>query len=117
VVDAALAVRNHIRGQAFFVNFLSSVTPQSDDYPFSDIPFVPDLGILASEDPVALDLATYQMIVQSPGVPGSIAADKGVLDKGLDKVKAITGTTMDAMIKQAEAAGLGSRDFEFLRGA
>lgn len=116
VVEAAHTVINQLRGRAFFINFLSSVTPQPDDYPFSDIPFVPDLGILASEDPVAADWATYQMIVRAPGIPGSIAQNLDVLEKGQDKIKAITGQTSKEMLDYAEQMELGSRMFEFLSG-
>ena len=116
VVDSAHTVKKHLTGQAFFINFLTSVTPQSDDYPFSDIPFIPDLGIIASEDPVAVDLATYQMIVRSPGIPGSIAQDLDVLEKGQDKIRAITGQTPVEMLDYAEKMQLGSKDFEFLSG-
>ena len=105
---------NQLRGRAFFINFLSSVTPQPDDYPFSDIPFIPDLGILASEDPVAADWASYQMIVRAPGIPGSIAQNLDVLEKGQDKIKAITGQTSMEMLDYAEQMELGSRMFEFL---
>jgi hypothetical protein len=114
VVDAAHTVKKHLRGEAFFINFLTSVTPQSDDYPFSDIPFVPDLGIIASDDPVAVDWATYQMIVRSPGVPGSIAQDLDVLEKGQDKIKAITGQTPVEMLNYAEKIQLGNKNFKFL---
>jgi uncharacterized protein len=117
VVEAALAVRNHLRGKAFFINFIKSVTPQSDEYPFSDIPFVPDLGIVASDDPVAADWATLQMITQSPGIPGSIAQDLDILAKGTDKIKAITGQSPEAMLAYAEEMKLGSRKFEFLTSA
>jgi uncharacterized Fe-S center protein len=116
VVDAALAVKNSMRGQAFFINVLHSVTPQSDDYPFSDIPFIPDLGIIASEDPVAADWATYQMITRAPGIPGSIAQNLDVLEKGQDKIKAITGQTPTEMLKYAQKMELGSNVFEFLSG-
>ncbi|MBI5583725.1 MAG: DUF362 domain-containing protein [Deltaproteobacteria bacterium] len=113
VVEAAQTVLAQLRGRAFFINFLSSVTPQPDEYPFSDIPFVPDLGILASSDPVALDWATAQLILRSPGVPGSIAQDLQVLAKGDDKIQAITGQTPAHLLAYAEQAGLGSRTFEF----
>jgi len=116
VVDAAHTVKKHLSGQAFYINFLTSVTPQSDDYPFSDIPFIPDLGIIASEDPVAVDWATYQMIVRSPGIPGSIAQDLDVLEKGQDKIRAITGQTPAEMLDYAEKMHLGSKDFKFLSG-
>ncbi|MEJ2659679.1 MAG: DUF362 domain-containing protein [Desulfobacteraceae bacterium] len=114
IVEAAHTVARKLRGKAFFINFLQSVTPQPDEYPYSDIPFIPDLGIIASNDPVAADWATYQMIVQSPGVPGSIAQNLDVLEKGQDKLKAITGYTPEHMLAYAEKMGLGSRKLELL---
>ncbi|MBI5250588.1 MAG: DUF362 domain-containing protein [Desulfomonile tiedjei] len=114
VVEAACTATDNLRGSAFFINFLSSVTPQTDDHPFSDIPFVPDLGILASEDPVAVDWATYQIISSGPGVPGSVAEQFGVLHKGEDKIKAISGIDPESWIQYAEQMNLGSRDCEFL---
>ena len=116
VVEAAHTVFNKLRGQAFFINFLQSVTPQPDEYPFSDIPFIPDLGIIASDDPVAADWATHQMIMQSPGVPGSIAQNLDVLAKGQDKLKAITGQSPEHMLAYAEEMALGNRKFQFLTG-
>jgi uncharacterized Fe-S center protein len=114
IAEAALTVRKNLLGQAFFVNFLMSVTPQTDEHPFSDVPFVPDLGILASEDPVALDWATYQMMISSPGVAGSAAEESNALERGSDKVKAITGQTPERLIEHAEKLGLGTRKAEFL---
>ncbi len=114
VVDAAHTARTNLQGQAFFINFLSSVTPQPDEYPFSDIPFIPDLGIIASEDPVAADLATYHLIVRAPGIPGSIAQKLDCLEKGQDKIKAITGQSPLEMIDYADRMGVGSKTFEFL---
>ena len=116
VVDAAHTVMSHMRGQAFFINFINSVSPQPDDYPFSDIPFIPDLGVIASDDPVAADWATYQMITRAPGIPGSIAQNLDVLEKGKDKIKAITGQTPTEMLKYAQQMELGSNVFEFLSG-
>lgn len=117
VAEAANAVYSKLRGTAFFINFIKSVTPQTDEYPYSDVPFIPDLGIVASADPVALDWATTQMIIQSPGIPGSVAQDLDVMDKGQDKLKAITGQTPDRMIAHAEKMKLGSRKFELLTSA
>lgn len=114
VVEAAHTVLNKLRGKAFFINFIQSVTPQPDEYPYSDIPFIPDLGIIASDDPVAADWATYQMIVQSPGIPGSIAQNLEVLAKGQDKLKAITGQTPEHMLAYAEEMALGSRKIQLL---
>ena len=114
VAEAAHTVASKIRGKAFFINFLQSVTPQPDEYPYSDIPFIPDLGIIASDDPVAADWATYQMIVQAPGIPGSIAQNLSVLEKGQDKLKAITGYSPEHMLAHGEKMGLGSRKVQLL---
>ncbi len=114
VVEAAQTTVQHLRGGAFFINFLNSVTPQTDDYPFSDIPFIPDLGILASEDPVAVDWVTYQMITRSPGVPGSVADTLNAMEKGQDKLQAVTGQSPGHLLEYAETMGLGSRECEFL---
>jgi len=112
VVEAAHTALHNLRGSAFFINFLSSVTPQTDDYPFSDVPFIPDLGILASSDPVALDWATYQMITRSPGVPGSVAESMNVLGKGDNKIMAITGAGPEHWIEYAMNMGLGGTQCE-----
>jgi uncharacterized Fe-S center protein len=117
VVEAAATAMDNLRGSAFFINFLSSVTPQTNDHPFSDIPFIPDLGILASKNPVAADWAAYQMISGSPGVPGSMAEQLRVLGKGQDKIKAITGIDPERWIEYAEEMNLGSRDCELLSNA
>ncbi|OGC42907.1 hypothetical protein A2Y85_00170 [candidate division WOR-3 bacterium RBG_13_43_14] len=48
--------------KVFFVNFLTSITPNCDCF-HSNEPFIhPDVGILASSDPVSLDQACYDMI-------------------------------------------------------
>lgn len=114
LVEAAATLKSNLRGGAFFINFLQAVTPQPDDCPYSDIPFIPDLGILASADPVALDFVTYMMIQQAPGIPGSIAEELGVLAKGTDKITAITGINPEEMFSYAESLGLGQRECEFL---
>ncbi|OFW63270.1 MAG: hypothetical protein A2Y74_04785 [Actinobacteria bacterium RBG_13_63_9] len=114
VVEAAHTVLGKLRGGAFYINFLKSVTAQSDEYPYSDNPFVPDLGIIASSDPVAADWATAQMIIRSPGLPGSIAQNLNLLEKGADKLKGITGQTPDRLLAYAEEMKLGSRTFDFL---
>lgn len=115
-VDAADTAKRNIRGSAFFVNFLTSITPQTDDYPFSDIPFIPDLGIVASEDPIAVDWVTYQMITNSPGIPGSRAEQVNALGKGDNKLQAITGVTPDQWLAYGEEIGLGTKECEFLTG-
>jgi uncharacterized Fe-S center protein len=63
---AAGAIANKT-GKVFYVNFLTNITPHCDCTPWNDIPIVPDIGILASRDPVALDKACYDLINNAEG--------------------------------------------------
>jgi len=46
---------------ALHFNFLINITPNCDCFPQTEKPIMPDVGILASLDPVALDQASYDM--------------------------------------------------------
>jgi hypothetical protein len=50
------AVKNKGR-KVGYINFLMNITPDCDCVTWSDAPIVPDIGILASTDPVAIDCA------------------------------------------------------------
>ena len=56
-------------GKIGFINFVMNVTPLCDCVPWSDAPIVPDIGILASCDPVAIDQASYDLVNQQEGNP------------------------------------------------
>lgn len=51
------------------MNFLIHITPDCDCFPFSDTSIVPDIGILASKDPEAIDAVRYDLETSRPGVP------------------------------------------------
>ncbi len=73
------------QGSILYVNFLLNITPACDCFPRSDAPIVPDIGILASRDPVAIDKASCDKVNSSIGLEGS--ALKGAFGKGDDKWK------------------------------
>src|SRR4030043_296503 len=50
------------KGKALYLNFLTQTRPACDCYGFSDTPIVNDIGILASEDPVAIDQASIDLV-------------------------------------------------------
>jgi len=54
-----------------YINFLMDITPGCDCHAWSDAAITPDLGIVGSDDPVALDKACYDLVnggahVESP---------------------------------------------------
>lgn len=70
MMEYAYAVLKH--KPAFHINFIMNVSPNCDCWHYNDVPIVPDIGIMASFDPVALDLASAQMVNQAPIMPNSV---------------------------------------------
>ncbi|BAF60817.1 Uncharacterized Fe-S center protein [Pelotomaculum thermopropionicum SI] len=112
VAESAAAIVKTLKKKIIFINFLIDIVPQPYRFPWSDGPFVPDLGFLASTDPVAVDSLSMELIARAPGIPGSAAEDAGALAGGVEKFKALTGADPAVMLGHAEMLGLGSRDFE-----
>jgi uncharacterized Fe-S center protein len=106
-----------VRGKekkAGYMNFLIRITPDCDCFPFSDTPIVPDIGILASKDPVAIDAASYDLVNQQTGFTESLLTSHH--HKGGDKFKGVHPQTDGYhQIKYAEEIGLGNRSYNLIR--
>ena len=69
IAEYALAV---VMGKPHFhISFIMNVSPECDCWNHNDAAIVPDLGILASADPVALDKACADMVIQAPILHGN----------------------------------------------
>ena len=55
----------------FHVSIICDVSPFCDCAAWNDIPIVPNVGMLASFDPVALDKACIDLVQKQPIIPGS----------------------------------------------
>ena len=115
IVEAAGAVHVAAMGKIYFLNFLLDVGPYPDYYPFSDVAIVPDLGILAGRDPVAVDQATLDWIDRVPGIAGSMAEEADALAPGRGRLGRITGVNPESMLEYAEKFGLGTRSYDLVR--
>ncbi len=75
-IDNAKGVMDYFgKDKIFYVNYAIDIAYQCDCSGGSDVPFVPDIGVLASSDPVALDQATIDLIHKSSISPQSILSD------------------------------------------
>ena len=74
MVEYAAAVLKEKKDKTVFMTFVTDVTPLCDCTPFSDRPIVPNIGILASLDPVAIDQAAGGSGKRSTGEPGIFPA-------------------------------------------
>lgn len=111
MAEAAAAVTRSKPGRCGFVNILLDITPDPDDHPWSDAPVVPDIGILASRDPVALDQASIDLFNSQEGIPGTRLSHPAVRDKLIDLNPGVDWTSG---LAYAERLGLGTRDYEML---
>ncbi len=105
---AVLAGRPH-----FHVNVVNQVSPYCDCHAENDSAVVPDIGLFASFDPVALDKACIDAVNAAPALPNSALADAA--QHTGDHFHDIHGITdWRDQIRHAEALGLGSGEYELV---
>ncbi len=110
MVEYAAAVLNRKKGKAVFMTFVIDVSPLCDCTPFSDRPIVPNLGILASNDPVAIDQAAVDLVNGAPGNP--VSSLNKALSAGEDKFRALfPAIDWSHQLEYAEKLGLGRRNY------
>ncbi|HQG36496.1 MAG TPA: DUF362 domain-containing protein [Bacteroidales bacterium] len=102
---------------SFHVSFIMDVSPLCDCCDFNDYPIVPDIGIAASFDPVALDQACVDMVNAAPALKGSIIAEKAD-EKSLENqnkfLLANPNTRWEIGLEHAEKIGLGTRKYKIV---
>ncbi len=99
----------------FHVNFIMNVSPNCDCWSNNDMAVIPDIGIAASGDPVALDMACVDLVNQATLNSGSVL-DRSDFDMQKDKFCQIhPQTNWRASIDHAATIGLGNPEYELIR--
>ncbi len=107
----------------FHISVINQVSPNCDCHGENDAAIVPDLGMFASFDPVALDKACIDAVNAAPVIPGSALSDSlgktahaGCnCSKGGDHFHIVhPSTDWRSQIAHAEAIGLGSGEYELV---
>ncbi len=132
MVDNAKGVVDYFgKDKIFYINYAIDITYQCDCTGGSDIPFVPDIGVLASLDPVALDQATIDLVHKSSISPHSVLSDvDGIPTQGPHEWFSHTprfnpesgemdfsgneSKHWELQLKLAEEIGLGTRDYNLI---
>lgn len=95
-----------------YINFALNITPDCDCAAWSDAPLVPDIGILASTDPVALDQACHDLVTAAQGLH---CCEHSHANPGIDKFQARWQHTVGTVqLSHGEKIGLGSRQYELI---
>jgi uncharacterized Fe-S center protein len=93
---------------------ITQVSPACDCYGHTDAPIVPDLGILASTDPIALDQACADLVNQARGLPDT--AMRTGHEPGCDKFRGVyPHIDWEVQLEHGEKVGLGQRAYELVK--
>ncbi len=103
----------------FHVSLICDVSPNCDCHPENDIPIIPDVGMFASFDPVALDVACADAVNQMPVIDGSVLSDNLNEDahhgEGHDHFHMThPDTEWKSCIEHAVKIGLGNDEYELV---
>lgn len=102
MADAAWSVDNMFKGKIIYVNVLKNMSVDCDCCSVAEDPCIPDMGILVSLDPVAIDKASIDIVFNS-NCEG--------LDHFKERVLSRNGLhTIDA----AEKLNVGSKDYNLI---
>ncbi len=115
LAEAAAAVLSTFnRGKILYINFLFEIQPECDCMPVADVPVVQDQGILISDDVVAIEQASLDILKSVPPLPQSAAEDMK-LKPGDDILSKLNPRPMHIQIDEAERLGLGTKKYELVR--
>lgn len=103
----------------FHVSLIMDVSPNCDCHSENDIPIIPDVGMLASYDPVALDMACVDLANRQPIINGSILSDNtnriGATEKNHEHFHMThPEAEWESCLEHAERIGLGSRTYDLV---
>ena len=102
MADAAMSVAEHFRGKIAYINVMKNLSVDCDCCAVAEDPCMKDIGILASCDPVAIDQACMDLIINSDD-PGR--------DHFMERVNSRHGIHT---IEAAAELGYGSREYELI---
>ncbi|GHU82688.1 4Fe-4S ferredoxin [Spirochaetia bacterium] len=102
---------------SFHISVVNQVSPNCDCQDGNDAAVVPDIGIFAGFDPVALDKACIDAVNAAPPIVGSMWGDKEHIhtDGAADHLTDIhPDTDWRTQISHAEKIGLGTAHYELI---
>ena len=96
----------------FHINIVNQVSPNCDCHPESDAAIVPDVGMFASFDPVAVDVASADAVNRQPVNPMGILAERAGVPDRFNGTHPTTNWRSGP--EHAEKIGLGSMAYELV---
>ncbi len=102
----------------FHISLVVDVSPNCDCHGENDVPILPNLGMFASADPLALDQACADACMAAAPLPGSQLAENMAKGDFVDHHDHFTNSRPESewktCLEHAEKIGLGTRDYELV---
>lgn len=111
IVEFAWAAIKNKSGKVGYFNFVLNVSPDCDCWGWNEAPIVPDIGILASFDPIAIDQASVDLVNNAQGLLGGRLKDM----QHEDKFMSLTGIDWRPQLAYGEEIGLGTRSYTLVK--
>ncbi len=103
----------------FHISLIVDVSPNCDCHGENDAPILPDLGMFASFDPLALDQACVDACLSAKPLPNSQLWDHMTAPGFVDCHDHFKNSTPEsewrACLDHAAKIGLGSREYELIK--
>ncbi len=97
----------------FHISLVVDVSPNCDCHSENDIPIVPDVGMFASFDPVALDMACADAVNKQPVIAGSQLAEMPHTH-GDHFCDSAPTTNWRSCLEHAQKIGIGTMEYELI---
>jgi uncharacterized Fe-S center protein len=101
MAEYAMGAHCSFKGKSIYLNMIINISPACDCYGGNDAPICGDIGFMSSTDPVAIDQASYDMVVKQ--------------FSGKDPFKELYSyLNPEIQLAHAEKIGMGSRKYELV---
>jgi len=103
----------------FHISLIMDVSPNCDCHGENDVPILPNIGMFASFDPLALEQACVDACLAASPIAGSQLANNLAEPSFVDHHDHFTNSTPESewrsCLAHAEKIGLGSREYELIK--
>jgi uncharacterized Fe-S center protein len=119
ISDSAAGIINAVgRDKFIFLNYAMDISPGCDCMAFHDRAMVPNIGVFASKDPVAVDMACIEAAEALAAVPGSAADEFGFGAPNTERFTNCSSMAKLSQWSQLNAAvynGLGTTEYNLVQ--
>ncbi|MCM1126956.1 MAG: DUF362 domain-containing protein [Lachnospiraceae bacterium] len=104
---------------SFHISLVVDVSPNCDCHSENDAPILPNIGMFASFDPLALDQACVDACIKSAPLPDSQLSDNMSAADFVDHHDHFTNSTPESewksCLEHASKIGIGNREYELIK--